>query len=270
MNTHELLELASLDALGLLDADEREAFERAFRAAPPAIQAQIRREQLRTSLSDDTLPAVEPPPGLRPRVLARVRDALVGSITVRKISGGAVVPPLRPVYGVSRMWRIGAIASAAAAIVLGFTTLQLRSDFQGISGGLSDHVIRDSILKDFSSRFSQAMFDPRTEFVQFAPDHEGSQAAELASFAGKALLVIDPASRSGQLFVKDLPAGGAEYELIVEDENGNITTADITFRPANEAQIERRDLTGVPLESVRGLGIRNRGTGSVVLRSLRM
>lgn len=270
MNTHELLEMASLDALGLLDADERESFERAFRAAAPAIQAQIRREQLRTSLSDDLLPEVEPPPGLRPRVLARVRDALVGSLTVRKISGGAVVPALRPVYGVSRMWRIGAIASAAAAIVLGFTTLQLRSDYQGISGGLSDHVIRDSILKDFSSKFSQAMFDPQTQFVQFAPEPASSAAESQPAFAGKALLVIDPASRSGQLFVKDLPAGGAEYELVVEDEHGNLVTADITFRPASPAQIERRDVSGVSVESLRTMGIRNRSTGSVVLRSLKL
>lgn len=266
MTTHELLEMASMDALGLLDADEREAFERAFRTAPPAVQAQIRREQLRASAGDELLPAVEPPPGLRARVLAAVREAITGSLTVRKISGGAVVPELRPVYGVNRLWRIGAIACAAAAIVLGFTTLQLRTDYRDIRDGLSDHVVRDAILKDFSSRFSAAMFDPRTRFVQFSADHPGAEPA----FAGKALLVLDPEARSGQLFVKDLPSGGAEFELIVEDEHGNVTTADITFRPSSPNQIERRDLSNVAAETGRTLGIRHRGTGSVVLRSVRL
>ncbi|MBX3404244.1 MAG: hypothetical protein KF699_12615 [Phycisphaeraceae bacterium] len=266
MTTHELLELASLDALGLLDADERESFERAFRAAAPAVQAQIRREQLRAAVGDELLPAVEAPPGLRARVLAAVREAITGSFTVRRISGGAVVPELRPVYGVHRIWRIGAIGCAAAAIVLGFTTLQLRTDYRDIRDGLSDHVVRDAILKDFSSRFSVAMFDPTTRFVQFAPEVQGAEPA----FAGKALLVLDPDARTGQLFVKDLPSGGAEFELIVEDESGNVTTADITFRPSSPNQIERRDLDHVATESGRSLGIRHRGTGSVVLRSIRL
>ena len=91
MTTHELLELASLDAMGLLDPEEREAFELAFRAAAPALQAQIRREQLRLSYIDGILPVVEPPPGLRARVMAKVREA-IESMTIRKISGGAIVP----------------------------------------------------------------------------------------------------------------------------------------------------------------------------------
>ena len=88
MTTHELLELASLDALGLLDADERESFERAFRAAAPAVQAQIRREQLRAPRSAMNSPAVDP---LASRC-CRQRDAITGSFTVRKISGARSFP----------------------------------------------------------------------------------------------------------------------------------------------------------------------------------
>ena len=81
MMTHELMEMASLDAMGLLDPTERETFELAFQAADPALQAQIRREQLRFSRMDDMLPKVSPPLGLRARVIAAVRGAMesVGS-----------------------------------------------------------------------------------------------------------------------------------------------------------------------------------------------
>ena len=39
MNTRDLFEAAQLDALGLLDDAERDAFDAAFLAAAPAIQA---------------------------------------------------------------------------------------------------------------------------------------------------------------------------------------------------------------------------------------
>ncbi|QYU70067.1 hypothetical protein J4558_08100 [Leptolyngbya sp. 15MV] len=47
MPFHDLLEMAVLDTLGLLDEQEQAAFEMAFRSAPPAVQAQVRREQTR-------------------------------------------------------------------------------------------------------------------------------------------------------------------------------------------------------------------------------
>ena len=39
MNTHELLEAAQLDALGLPDESERDSFEKAFAGAHPSIKA---------------------------------------------------------------------------------------------------------------------------------------------------------------------------------------------------------------------------------------
>lgn len=263
MTTHELLELASLDALGLLDPEEREGFERAFRAAPPALQAQIRREQLRLAHIDDVLPGVEPPPGLRARVVAAVREA-IGSMSIRKIGGGAIVPDLRPSYGVNRMWRVGAIAAAAASVVLGLSVVQMRMDYMDIQTGVGNNIASDQILKDFGIRFSQSMFNPETRFVQFANTDAASAAGQ--PFSGRALLVVEPASRTGELFVKDLPADGAEYEVVVEDADGNVAIADVTIRPAG-AGIERRQLENIAVENTRSVGIRLRGASGVLLRS---
>lgn len=262
MSTHELLELASLDALGLLDPDERDAFERAFRAAPPALQAQIRREQLRLASIDDMLPAVEPPPGLRARVVAAVRDA-ISSMTVRRISGGAIVPELRPAYGVNRMWRLGAIAAAAASIVLGLSVLQMRMDYSAIQTGAFNNAMTDKILNDFGVKFSDAMFNPETRFVQF---HNTDAAEAAKAFPGRALLVVEPSSRTGELFVRNLPADGEEYEVVVEDENGNIAIADVTIRP-NGTGIERRQIQNLAVENTKSVGIRLRGSSGMLLRS---
>lgn len=263
MTTHELLELASLDALGLLDPDERDAFEGAFRSAPPALQAQIRREQLRLAHIDDMLPAVEPPPGLRARVVAAVRDAIGTMGTIRRIGGGTILPDLRPSYGVNRLWRVGAIAAAAASIVLGLSVLQMRMDYSAIQTGAFNNAVSDKILTDFGVKFSDAMFSPETRFVQFGDAGESNTGSH---FPGRALLVVEPSSRTGELFVRNLPASGAEYEVVVEDADGNIAIADVTIRPAGTG-IERRQLENFAVENTKSIGIRLRGSSGMLLRS---
>ena len=264
MSTHELLELATLDAMGLLDPDEREAFERAFHAAAPALQAQIRREQLRISSLDSTLPPVEPPPGLRARVMAAVRDA-ISSMTVRRIGSGAIVPELRPVMGVNSLWRVGAVAAAAASIVLSLAVIQMRFDYARIQTGQVNNGVTDQILADFGVKFSQAMFDPSTRFVQF--NASSDDAAGARPFSGRALLVLDPKVSVGELFLKDLPADGAEYEVVIVGDDGKAVTADITIRP-NSTGIERHQLENVAMQNAKEIGIRLRGSSKFVLRSI--
>lgn len=76
MSLQELIELAILDAMGLLDEREQASFESAFRTASPSIQAQVRREQTRLSRIEALLPDVTPPAGLRAAVLAAVREQI--------------------------------------------------------------------------------------------------------------------------------------------------------------------------------------------------
>jgi hypothetical protein len=56
MTAYELIEMAVLDALGILDEEERASFERAFAAAAPGLQAQVRAEQARLVDLVDLLP----------------------------------------------------------------------------------------------------------------------------------------------------------------------------------------------------------------------
>jgi hypothetical protein len=253
MNTQELLEMASLDAMGLLDPEEREAFERAFRAADPAVQAQIRREQLRYSKVDDLLPRVEAPLGLKARVLAAVRDAMQ-SMSNRRSDAA---PALRFPTGVSQIWRVGAIGSMAAAIVLGYFTVQTLHENHGLTDARQGILISDQWQKDFGHRFEANFLNPNTQFVSFrpAPDARGARAT----------LMIDPVKKSAQLLVKDLPAEG-DYEVVVLDAHGNQSRAIITFKaPASgkkDEYIQRFDV-----EDATHLLIRLRGSDKAILKT---
>ena len=133
MNIQELLESAQLDSLGLLDEQDRDAFERAFFAAPEPLQAQIRQEQARLCRVDALLPQVELPESLWPKVreavrLAQVQAAGVAQGTILHDAAGRTARPLPMIRssGVHRVWRASAIGFATAAVVMGAALVHLR------------------------------------------------------------------------------------------------------------------------------------------------
>jgi hypothetical protein len=119
MNTRDLLEMASLDALGLLDEQERDDFERAFRDASPALKAQLRREQSRFADLDKWLPAVEPPASLRGRVLGAVREAIAAVSAPEPAVVARIGPfPMPGWWNTASLWRAACIGFATASVVL--------------------------------------------------------------------------------------------------------------------------------------------------------
>jgi hypothetical protein len=76
MTQRELLELAALDALGLLDEFEAAYYTRSFHDAPATVQDEIKRVQAELAADQRMLPGDEPDPGLRERVLRAVAQAI--------------------------------------------------------------------------------------------------------------------------------------------------------------------------------------------------
>ena len=212
--TLELLEAASLDAMGLLDPEEREAFERAFQAAAPAVQAQIRREQLRFSKADDVLPQVEPPLGLRARVIAAVREAM--GMAERRTDAA---PALRFPTGVSRFWRVGAIGAMAAAIVVSIYAFQVANENSGLTDARQGIFLSERWQREYGTRFDANFLNPNERFVSF---HPATDAPDNKS--ARATLMFDPDKKTAQLVVQDLPAPG-DYEVVVIDASGHQTSA---------------------------------------------
>lgn len=76
MTREELLELAVLDAYGLLEEYEAALFTRSFHHAPAAVQAEIRDLQAAFAADPALLPPVEPDPSLRQRVLEHLHRSI--------------------------------------------------------------------------------------------------------------------------------------------------------------------------------------------------
>ena len=76
LSISELVELASLDAFGLLDAEDALEFEEAFLAAPSRVRESIRSLQAELASDENLLGSEEPDEALRAKVLKRVAEAM--------------------------------------------------------------------------------------------------------------------------------------------------------------------------------------------------
>ena len=74
-NYSELIELAVLDAHGLLDPIESELFNRSFHNAPASVQDEIVRLQHRLATDESLLPSDLPPASLKGKVIDAVAKA---------------------------------------------------------------------------------------------------------------------------------------------------------------------------------------------------
>ena len=233
MTQRELLENALLDALSLLDDDERRAFEEAFRAAPPAVQAQVRREQTRLARMDSLLPDVSAPAALRARVLEAVRAAIAGrhlaeaESTLRLHDPDAIsrLPAVTHRRRTAAVWRAIALGCAAAAIVLGVTTANLQSAIGELRS--QEDLLITEISKAFGPEYLyDALVDASTQRITLtSADAEMSGAAQAAVW-------VNPDWRTAKLFGINLPAtAGSQYRLVVLDDNNQpvSTIAEFTF-----------------------------------------
>lgn len=216
MKVQELTELALLDVHGLLDDEERQAFERAFAASPAAVQARIRREQVRFSDLTALLPDVDVPSDLRARVLERVRRAIAEQDRVKVDGAGRTLPPILRSTRVSPVWRAGALACAAAAVVFAVTTIQMRVQYDELHSKIQSDVLLSSMLASYGpNHLRDMLFNEQTERVSFS-SAEGET-------PGEASLWLNPDWQSGRLFYLNLPRQAGEvYKLAVIDESGAV------------------------------------------------
>lgn len=249
--TKNLFELASLDALGLLTEDERVAFETAFAAAAPLVQAQIRDQQSRMAELDAVLPRVEPPAGLRARVLAAVQAAIDAGrgVAGRIHSGGRVTPAFLPVRGVNALWRGLAIGCVAAMVVFSVVTYQVFQLYHESDLILQSNVLTDALRKEFGPEFEKRLLSAQTRFVSF-------EAPKGVETEGEAVLLIDPATKSGLFLCKSLPNAEGSYQLVIVGPDGSVLGKAIATFNYSGSGIARKEVPGVPeLAAGQGLAV---------------
>jgi hypothetical protein len=221
--TRDLIELSLLDAMGLLDDDERAAFDRAFSGTSPAIQAHVRREQTRLAQIDFLLPDVEPPADLRAAVLEAVRRAMAEGAVGRESSRAAFMPALLPTRRVSPLWRAGAIGFATAAVVFGYFTVYTQREYDRLGEMIRDNAATDQAVVRLGGSLDDVMFNGDFTRVLFRPTAAGVK--------GQASLWLNARDGSALLVCRNLPAVEGEYRLVVVDDSGHATTELTTFAP---------------------------------------
>lgn len=217
MTTKELLELASLDALGLLDEQEREEFEKAFRAAAPEVKDQLRREQSRFADLDRWLPAVEPPATLKTSVMNAVREAIHAVSAPAPAVAGRITPSSMPSWwNTAPLWRAACIGFATASVVLGGFFLYVSEKNKQIA----DEAITGRLTAvniQAGGQYSKITLSKNYERIVFDVVATGADGKPLAC---QAVLHLDRETRQAVLQCKDLPSSNGQYAVMIEGEQG--------------------------------------------------
>lgn len=252
MNVQALIEMAVLDALGLLDEEERTAFEEAFWRAPPAIQAQIRREQTRLSRLEALLPEVEPPAGLRAAVLEAVRREMAAARSRTDTASLLIRGMLRP-RAVSPVWRAATVGLAAATIIFGLTTLHLRNEYDALTTQIRNDALIDLLARQFGHAYVyDLLFDPRVRRVVLT--------ATDPAFRARASVFVHP--EWAMFYCQGMPTGGrGPYMLAIVDEQGRVVQPLASLSSEGELVSIRLDLPANAQGRVAVLAPRSDGSG---------
>ena len=243
MTTQQLIEYAALDALGLLEPHEHDDFEQAFRSAPAHVQAHVRREQKRFAMSSEALlPDVEPPAGLRFKVIAAVRDAMrkASPLHVNRDAQAAGRPFVLQIWSSARAWRVASLALASAAVTLGVIVFTLSSTQQNANDARAgDAAI--AAENDLAERYGRDILDilhaAGANRENLAANPEFAQRVQTAT----ASLTVDPASRSGVLLCRNLPVVNAAYRIAILDDNGDVLRTIKSFNASTTEQAIKID-----------------------------
>lgn len=199
----ELLELAMLEALGLLDEVGEARLDRAFRAATPAVQDEIRALQVRIATDPALRSSEEPPASLRLRTIARVAHAIeedakaaapIATIgqpgrASREHAAAAELPldeaiarhVPRQNTGVSGLWRVAALFALAALAVSLYFNAQTTDISRVLVGAVQSQRL-DEEARAVVSQLGGAVLDAR-HLVQLAA--AGGAAGDVRAYADR-------------------------------------------------------------------------------------
>jgi len=242
MTIRELYEMASLDALGLLDHEERRDFEQSLAGATPEVQSQIRREQLRFAQQEDFLPNVEAPAGLRAKVIQAVRDAIsavqhepVGSI------GGVNAANAR-LLNQAPFWRAACIAFATACGVLSYFMVEVHQQSQEIASMIEANEFHEQIAGTLGPRLTNVLFADQMQRLSFIPT-----APDADTLRPQAQMFFDIENGTGHIILRNLPEPQGEYAVQFLDAEGKPIVT--------EYFINTGGLIPVPVKHVEGMSI---------------
>lgn len=259
MTRKELLELAALDALGLLDDYEAVAYTRSFEDAPATVQDEIRRLQSELASDESLLPADEPDGELRERVLAFVNEAIereaapLATIGPRGRRGSEASG--RSLTG--QFWRAASFVLAAAGLALVYLFTQAYQS----SNELTKAALYDDAVK------LEVLLEPSSKDFLLDNSHKIPMTAVTRGMNYRASLLVNEDSGAALLLIDKLPpTDGDGYVVQVVSEDGRLTQLQ-TFRSLGRFGGVRLNVSTEVLASAATWQIADLATGAVLLRS---
>jgi hypothetical protein len=224
MTRRELLDLAALDALGLLDEYEAALYTRSFHLAPAAVQDEVIELQARVATELAQFSDEEPNPSLRSRVLDYVSRtierestafaplATIGRPQRHRGASADVAGRIGAAAGAMMFWRVAVFVLCAVTVVLGYTLTRAWHAHHEIAKAALSDTTRAQIEQHIGPTAKRYLFDASARHVVLKPLQ--------ADAAGRVAIYTDEALQRGLLITEGLD--DVPYELRVSDERGEL------------------------------------------------
>lgn len=226
MPSHELAELAILDAYGMLPDADLLRFEQAFLATSPEAQAELRRIQADIATDERLLPACEPSAELRTKVIRRIRAAM--DLSQASELDADIARFQHPAMQAARQnpnflssvwtWRMAALLLLGVVLTLVATNTSNQRHF--------DQLNLEAMRLQATHEFEVAMGDQYQPFMELMrrPDVEH---AYLSADGGHGFVRLSIDETSGRVFVMAMDLVGHEgpCRLEVSNEAGELLSA---------------------------------------------
>ncbi|MEE8509104.1 MAG: hypothetical protein V3T07_08575 [Myxococcota bacterium] len=218
MGREELIELAALDAHGLLDEYEAAHYTRSFHDAPAVVQDEIL--HLQADLAGDTMlvPDEEPRPSLRREVLDSVGEAVVKKLAPLATIGQPRSPATETRLNLTAstpLWRAAAFALAATLIILAYFSTDAYRHGNTIARLALNNNTAAQLEQLIGPTFKDFLFDQHTKRIVLTPFDSDAEF--------RAVVFINEATNEVFLVTAGLPRSpGEDYTLQVQHADGNV------------------------------------------------
>ena len=264
-NREELLEIAPLEALGLLDEVEERRFTLGFDAATTSVQDEVRDLQAAVAVEFGSVGGDTPDRALRYRVLAAMSAAVeaddvscapiasIGSsasqrlaVAPRETSIGASMSSLNDDTNrrerdtrSSTLWRAAALALGSGLLVTLYFTNQLSLTARNLAQLALLDLNKSDLREQVGPSYAKFIESGTAVAVSFGG----------ASGSGAAVMFIEPSSNEGLFLAFDLGEDTGPFRLVARDEvSGEVIDLAVLDNFSELAAVQI-DLTNVPLGS---------------------
>lgn len=245
LRREELIEQASLDALGLLDTFEAAHYAKSFHAAPASVQEEIRQLQAEIATDASLLSDEEPPAGLRGRVMGAVMDSIehetrelqpiatIGS-RARRVAATGATATAADIAGVVRdermhlqyrsmqrsvaVWRAASVALAASLLGSFLWLNVITHDAMSIAQLAQGQATQSQLIEMLGSDYATFSTDKTMRIRSLAA---------LAGETGAAILYCDPKNGDGYLVGFGLAQVGTYTIRSIADDGTTITLGQV-------------------------------------------